>query len=322
VTGDLEVSVVVASHERQVRLRLLLDALMEQTLARERWEVVVVHDYDGPTAQRVIEDHPLAGAVRHIAIEPGSGSPSRQRNIGWRAARAPLVAFTDDDCRPDSRWLEELVSSADANGGAVVQGRTRPDPREAEVLHRPLARSLHVEPVNPYAETANILYPRALLERLGGFDERAVAGGGEDVGLGLRARADGAEFVAAPNALVYHAVEAQTLPAAVRRALLTRHLAYLVKQHPEFRRELVGGVFWNREHLELALALAGLLCSRRAFAALALVAPYAARLGARRGPSPRARMKALAESPGELARGLAELAGMAAGSIRHRTVLL
>jgi GT2 family glycosyltransferase len=177
-----------------------------------------------------------------------------------------------------------------------------------------------VDPVNPYAETANILYPRALLERLGGFDERAIVG--EDVGLGLRAREAGARIVPAADALVYHAIEAQTLTAAVRRGLTTRHLAYLVKRHPEFRRELIAGVFWNREHLELTLALAGVLASHRRRPAVVLAAPYLVRAAARRGPGPRARLKALAELPGELARGVAEVAGMGAGSVRHRTLVL
>src|SRR2546425_7703552 len=84
VEGPVAVSVVVASHARHLRLRWLLNALEEQTLARERWEVVLVHDYDPPTAARVIERHPLseAGLLRHIAISAGTGSPARQRNLG------------------------------------------------------------------------------------------------------------------------------------------------------------------------------------------------------------------------------------------------
>ena len=64
---------------------------------------------------------------------------------------------------------------------------------------------MHIDPVGPYAQTCNILYPRELLERLDGFDESAVAG--EDVGLSLRARARGVESSARPDAIVNHAVE-------------------------------------------------------------------------------------------------------------------
>src|SRR4051794_29031345 len=101
------ISVVVASHARPLRLRWLLNALEAQNLPAERWELVVVHDYDESTAARILDDHPLAlaGRLRHQAIAPGTGSPARQRNLGWREARAPLVAFVDDDCRPERGWL-------------------------------------------------------------------------------------------------------------------------------------------------------------------------------------------------------------------------
>src|SRR5687768_10147356 len=130
VEDSTAVSVVVASHGRHLRLRWLLNALEEQTLDRARWEVIVVHTYDDRTAARVLDSHPLneAGVLRQMSVEPGTGSPSKQRNIGWRAARAAVIAFTDDDCRPEADWLERLLAAAEKAPDAVVQGRTRPDP--------------------------------------------------------------------------------------------------------------------------------------------------------------------------------------------------
>src|SRR5215216_532753 len=97
-----EVSVVVPSHNRALRLLWLLNALEEQTLPRERWEVVVVHDSTDDT-DRILREHPLAqaGVLRHLTLEPGTGTASRQRNAGWRTARADTIAFTDDDTRPE-----------------------------------------------------------------------------------------------------------------------------------------------------------------------------------------------------------------------------
>src|SRR5688500_2552457 len=175
VEGSIAVSVVVASHRRHLRLRWLLNALEEQTLDRGRWELIVVHTYDEETAARILDSHPLreAGVLSHMAVEPGTGSPSKQRNIGWRAARGRLIAFTDDDCRPEPDWLERVVAAAESAPGAVVQGRTRPDPLEREVLRAPHVRTLKIEPVNPYKQASNIVYPLELLERLDGFDEQA-----------------------------------------------------------------------------------------------------------------------------------------------------
>ena len=316
------VSVVVASHGRALRLRWLINALEEQTLPRDGWELIVVHDYDAETAERVMERHPLreSGTLRHIAIEPGSGSPARQRNIGWQQARAPLIAFTDDDCRPDARWLEALLAVAERSPGAVVQGKVRPDPYEQALFLAPHVRSLHVDPVNPYRQTANILYPRDLLERLGGFDETAVAG--EDVGLSLRAERAGATLEPAPDALAYHSVEAHSLPGILRQNLKWRYLAYLVKQHPEFRRHLVLGVFWDMEHLTVTAAAAGVAGATRNRAALALALPYVVRAMNRRGPGWKSRAIAGGELPGAAVRQFAEVLGMAAGSVEHRTLLL
>ena len=56
-------------------------------------------------------------------------------------------------------------------------------------MRAPHVRTLHIEPVGPIAQTCNILYPRDLLERLDGFDERAITG--EDVGLSMRVNATG-----------------------------------------------------------------------------------------------------------------------------------
>jgi glycosyltransferase involved in cell wall biosynthesis len=322
VEGPIDVSVVVASHGRPLRLRWLLNALEEQTLAAARWELLLVHDYDEATARRVIEAHPLAGAgrLRHIAIEPGTGSPSRQRNIGWRAARGELIAFTDDDCRPEPEWLERLVAQAERAPGRIVQGRTRGEPHERNLLKAPHVRTLWIDPVGPYAQTANILYPRELLERLGGFDERAIAG--EDVGLSLRARAAGVGIEAAPEAIVNHSIESHTLPGILRQNLKWRHLAYLAKRHPEIRAEFPLGIFWDADHLRTTGALLGVIGARRSPVLLALAAPYARHSLRRRGRGRRARTIAAAEMPGQAVRQVAEVLGMVAGSVRHRTLIL
>ena len=174
-----EVAVCVASHRRPLRLRWLLDALAEQTLSPERFEVVVCHD-DGPGSETeaLLTEHPLraAGVLRHVPARPDGTAPGEQRNRAWGASQAAIVVFTDDDCRPPPEWLEQMLAAATAHPGAIVQGAVEPDPHERSVLAvAPHARSLRVVPPEPYAQCANIAYPRALLERLGGFDERRPA---------------------------------------------------------------------------------------------------------------------------------------------------
>jgi hypothetical protein len=245
-----------------------------------------------------------------------------QRNRGWREAVAPLIAFTDDDCRPHEDWLASLLSAAHGVPGAVVQGATRPDPGEEHLLARPLARSLHVDPPGLYGQTCNVLYPRDLLERLEGFAEHLPAAAGEDTDLFLRAREAGAAVAAAPEALVWHAVTVPTLGEAVRGLVRWQHVAYVVKRHPQMREHLTLGVFWKPAHARLALALAGLalaglVLARRRVAGVpagaALAVPWLWSEGRAHG------VRAL---PARLVVDLGEIAVALRGALRYRTPFL
>jgi GT2 family glycosyltransferase len=318
-----EIAVVVPSHDRPIRLRWLLNALEEQTLARDRFEVVVAHD-SGEDTEELLREHPLAraGVLRHLRFEPGPG-PAAKRNAAWREVCAPLVAFTDDDCRPPAGWLERALDAAHRHPGAVVQGATEPDPDEANLLHRAAhVLTQRIDPPDPWAQTCNIVYPRELLERLGGFDEAFPVAAGEDTDLALRARAAGAELAPAPDVLTYHAVEPVTLPAALRQAWRWRDMPYLAAKHPELRRQVPLGVFWKPEHGWILLAAAGLLAARRHPTALALAVPWARTRMPPYGRGPRARLRAIAELPGRAAEDAAGVAALAAGSARHRTLFL
>ena len=317
------VSVVIPSHARRLRLRWLLNALEEQTLPRERFEVIVVHDYVGEEAE-MIGAHPLAqdGTLRELRIEPGTGRPSVQRNMGWRAARAPLVAFIDDDCRSDDRWLEAIVEAAERRPGAILQGTTRPDPFETNSLAGPRARSLWVTPPDEFAQTCNIAYPRAVLEAVDGFDERLPAPAGEDTDLALRARDAGAPLEAAPDARVFHAVESYSLPGAIKLNFKWQHLAFIIKRHPELRSHFTNHIFWRRSHRDLALLLAGLVAARWLPPALLMGTPWVYRRLTRRGTYKRALVVGVVEMPGRLVVDLAEMVTMCMGSVRYRTLVL
>jgi GT2 family glycosyltransferase len=315
-----DVSVVVPSHGRAVRLRWLLNALEEQTYAG--FEAIVVHDYAERERARLLDDHPLVrrGRARLLAVAPGTGGPGRQRNLGWRAARAGLVAFVDDDCRPEPDWLERLLAPARANTGAVVQGATRPDPFEEEVLAAPHVRTMRIVPPTLQGQTCNILYPRALLEALDGFREDASVG--EDVDLAVRARRSGAAWVAAPDAVVNHSIEAFTAAELIRANWKWLDLPLTAGRHPEVRRALAFGAFLDPARATVALALAGLLGAVRLPPLALLAVPYARSALAIRGRGRRERAVAAVELPGRFAVDAAEVLTLAAGSLRAGTLLL
>jgi GT2 family glycosyltransferase len=321
--GEPEITVVVPSHERPLRLRWLLNALEEQTLERERWEAVVAHDSRDETA-RMVDEHPLAlaGVLTQRRLEPGTGTPARHRNAGWRAARGPLVAFTDDDCRPEPDWLVTLLAAAGRNPGAIVQGATRADPYESALLKAIHARTQEITPPAIFAQTCNILYPRELLERLDGFDEQVPTASGEDTDLAMRARGLGTLYVAEPGAVVNHAVESLSLRTMLRLSWRWRHLPLVTKRHPAIRDEFLLGRFWKPTHLTLPLALAGAGMTLRHPAAAALAVPYLRETLARHGTHARGRIVAAAALPGRVAIDAVEIAALCWGSARYRTLFV
>ena len=96
-----DVTVVAATHNRADRLAALLDALRAQTLGTERFDVVVVDDTSGDDTADVLAAAQARGDLALTVLRHATGrGPAAARNAGWRAARAPVIAFTDDDCRP------------------------------------------------------------------------------------------------------------------------------------------------------------------------------------------------------------------------------
>jgi glycosyltransferase involved in cell wall biosynthesis len=317
-----DIAVVVPSHDRPLRLRWLLNALEEQTLPHDRWEVIVGHDSAGPQTERLLREHPLArrGVLRHVTLPPGSAPPGANRNAAWRLARAPLIAFTDDDCRPPPDWLARVLAAAQDNPGAIVQGATFKDPDEINQESAAQYHSQTVRPPTPWAEACNIVYPREVLERLGGFNEEKYTG--EDCELALRARADGVPYVPARDAVTYHAVVEITLPERLRGIWRWQDLPWVVREHPELREAFPLWIFWKREHVWFPFAVAGAVLERRNVLWGLLAVPWLIHATPRRGNDPRGRLRGLAELPGRAAVVVAEYATLLRGSAKYRSLLL
>lgn len=309
---NLAVSVVVPTHDRPGGLARVLEALRAQTLAAEAFEVVVVDDGAGPETRRLLDelDDPRVTVVRRDEAR----GPAAARNAGWKAARAPLVAFTDDDCRPSSRWLEALLAVATGHGGrCFVQGPVVPDPADGP-SDGPFSHTLRVASLGPWWETANILYPRAALESAGGFDEQHYSGpGGEDTDLGWCAIEAGWEPVWAGDAVVHHAVTRLGPRGKLRLAWRWDETMLVFRRHPALRRELVAGLFWSPNHWWLLRALVALaLPSRLWWLRWWLAAPYVLRLGTWR-PDHAAFL---------LAHDVVEAGACARGGLRYRVAVL
>ena len=201
-----------------------------------------------------------------------------------------------------------------------MQGTTSPDPLDEHLLAYPHVRTIWADPPDRYMQTCNVLYEHALVERIGGFDERILTG--EDVELAIRARDAGGRVVPAADAVTYHAVDAMPLLEKIRSQHRWRHLVYLVKRQPQLRQYCEWGVFYKPEHSRALLALLALAGARRHPWTLLGVLPYASLERWRHGPARRAQLRSIREIPGHWVVEIAEVGTFLLGSLRYGTLVL
>ena len=254
----------MATHNRRERLIAMLDSLRAQTLGRDRFEVIVVDDASSDGTPEELQRQAARGDLdlQVIRREKGGG-PAVARNEGWHAARAALVAFTDDDCVAVPGWLEAGLAAHAEHPQAFLQGPVGPIPSEVE-RRGATARTVVVESLGPYYQTCNVFYPRALLEELGGFDEQFPAPGGEDTDLAWRALEEDVPAVWVPEAAVHHAVNELGIDGLLRLARRWAPSMEVYVRHPELREQVFNHrVFWKPQHYMLFRALIALALPRR-----------------------------------------------------------
>ncbi len=185
---------VVVPTVGRASLRALLESLAASCGPRPD-RVLVVDDRprrDAPLELGALDDDFRA----RVRVLPGrAAGPASARNIGWRASRAPWVAFLDDDVIAGDTWLSDLARDlagaaddvAGSQGTLVVPlpADRRPTDWERNVAALAGARWI----------TADCAYRRADLLAAGGFDERFRRAYREDADLALRISARGKRLV-------------------------------------------------------------------------------------------------------------------------------
>lgn len=203
-----KVSVVIPTRNRLELLKQCLQTLLAQNISADEMEIIVVDDGStDDTATRVCSIAEQNRVSLRLVKGQGRG-PATARNIGWRAAKAPIILFTDDDCEPSSKWVCEMADFLDFNpefGGVGGQIRRLKESSAASYTDDCGAMEHPGSEDNAhYLVSANAAYRRSLLELVGGFDESFPCAGGEDPDLSFRLRACGVKLAKVSRALVRH----------------------------------------------------------------------------------------------------------------------
>jgi glucosyl-dolichyl phosphate glucuronosyltransferase len=178
-----DVSVVVPTFNRQLLLGRTLESLLHQQSGGVRYEVLVVDNNSADGTRSVVEAFANRWSAVRYLFEPRCGV-SHARNTGIAAARAPLIAFIDDDVEASPTWIATIKRvfderpGIDCIGGRIDARWATPPPAwltpqhwGAVALQREKGDSPYVDAdhASPCLMTANFASRRAALDEVGGF---------------------------------------------------------------------------------------------------------------------------------------------------------
>jgi len=195
------ISVIVPAYNAVDTIGDCLEALLNQTVPRSDYEIIVVDDGSSDNTRNIIDRYNV-----QVLSQP-NGGPGSARNLGVQHARGELVLFTDADCAPTPAWITEMGRPFCEPDVVAVKGAYRTQQRslvarfiqlEFEERYRLLSRERYVDFVDSHAAA----YRKTDFLAAGGFDIRFRIS--EDVDLAYRLSAHGHKMVFNPEAIVNH----------------------------------------------------------------------------------------------------------------------
>ncbi len=245
--------------------------MLQQRFDKQDYEIIVVSD--GPDSETVdilkqwsVYQFPV---LRHFCL-PENRGPAAARNFGWLNARGRIVAFTDDDCLPDSHWLTEIYRNIGPDERAAITGRVivpvsdKPTDYELNTMHLQTADFI----------TANCACTKAALQEAGGFDEKFRMAWREDSDLQFKFIENNIPIKRVETAVVVHPVRQAAWGVSIKEQKKTMFDALLFKKYPQlFRKKVrpVSPVLYYGIIIFFMLMPVGLLAGKSALAGLGFV---------------------------------------------------
>jgi len=102
-TSSPQLSVIIPTYQRVDSLRSTLEAYCKQSLATDRWELLLVADGDDPEIAQLCQEYSDSLPVVYHAIE--HAGPAAARNAGIMKATGQVILITGDDIEPHEDML-------------------------------------------------------------------------------------------------------------------------------------------------------------------------------------------------------------------------
>lgn len=268
--SQVDVSIVISTYNRAHLLSRALESLLAQNSNDVRYEIIAVDNNSTDDTPRVIESFIAQDEENKLCyVFEGKQGLSHGRNAGIEAARAPLIAFTDDDVCANADWVTGIVAAFDAYkkaqfvGGKVLPRWEREPPAWLTRAHwSPLAlvdygdAPLRIDVEHQLAVVgANFAFRRQAFEKVGMFApdlQRVKDGIGsmEDHELLARLWSAGEHGMYVPDLMISTDVQAERMTKDYHRRWHTGHgHFYAMMRDAAFETSAAGKLFDVPAHL-------------------------------------------------------------------------
>lgn len=234
-------SFVIPTYNKKELLRRTLEFInLQKYYPKGEYEVIVVDDGSNDGTSEYIKDMDWTYSLKYIYLERDIKScRSKARNVGWSKAEGDIIIFLDDDILINEEYLNELDRYYAIDESLLVLG-TRlnlPQNKRDECLcdwssiteeayktdNSSMLEARHITlkylSYNasyhrfPWvlAFSCNMVIPKIILEKYGGFDEDFKDWGYEDIELGYRLFKKGVKIVINSKLEVLHQYHQKSL---------------------------------------------------------------------------------------------------------------
>lgn len=176
-----KVSVVIPVFEDQAGINACLTGIASQTYPAHKIEVIIVDNLSSPP---IVAPDAFAQVARIVICKiPGSYAA---RNVGVAETTGSIIALIDADCTPSEDWLAEGVASLlKRDADCIIGGDVRLVPSSqptAVEMYQSIVGFMQCENINElgFGATANMFFPRRLIDDIGSFAEELLSGGDRD----------------------------------------------------------------------------------------------------------------------------------------------
>jgi len=199
------VSVIVPVYNGERTIGNCIKSLLSLNYPASKIEIIIVDNNSRDATYRIIREFPVVAL-----IEDKIQGSYAARNAGIRKSKGDILAFTDSDCIADKDWILRAVEEfRDEKVGCVagrIEGYTASNYIEEYLIrHGYLIQeeSTLKHWYLPYAQTANAIYRREVINTIGMFEESWVSAGDTDLTWRMLLQTQ-YKLIFCKDSLVYH----------------------------------------------------------------------------------------------------------------------